>query len=205
MKHPQKTYALLGLLAPILFVLTYLIVSNGRPEYSHMTKAVSELGSLDVKNRWVFNLFGYIIPGLMVSLFGYGLFQYLKENNSNKWPLIGIVGSGLFMALAGIFPGDFEDRYSTTMILHSIGSVGSYVFFLIGAFTFPRLMNKISYWNNVRWIGLTITWLSIVCGNWIFIFPEIPGVGQRIGFGIYFFWIGLHAYFFWKSDLNMKS
>ena len=185
----QKQFAVLGLLGPILFLLTYLIMSFLRPEYSFLTKAVSELGSLDAPNKWTWNIFGYIITGLLISIYSFRLFKSISNGQGNKLPLIGFGLSGLFMSLSGIFPGDFDNKQSTTMLLHTIGSFGSYVFFLIGAFTYPRQMKRTEYWKQAIKPTLRFTWLTILFGAWPFIFTSIPAVGQRLVFFFYFMWI----------------
>jgi hypothetical protein len=98
------------------------------------------------------------------------------------------------MAFSGIFPGDFENKKSLTMLLHTIGSFGSCIFFLIGAFTYPKQMKKSVYWKNAIRPTLVFTWLTIVFGSWGFIFPNMPAVGQRIVFAFYFLWIIFTAY-----------
>ena len=49
------------------------------------------------------------------------------------------------MMLSGIFPANMDNRQSTTTILHMVGSYGSYLFFLIGTFTYPKLMKQSTY------------------------------------------------------------
>lgn len=193
----QKHFAIAGLSSPIIFTLTYFIMSAQRTDYSFLTKAVSELGSVDAPNLWLWNIFGYILPGMLIAIFGYGLYQVMEANPKGKLPLISIVLSGVFMSIAGIFPGDFEDRTSLTMVLHSVGSFGSYIFFLLGAFTYPSLMKQSHHWEKAIRPSLIITWLTIVFGSWPFIFPEMPGIGQRIVFGLYFLWmayLAMHLY-----------
>ncbi len=189
MKMSQKQFAMLGLLGPMLFLITYLIMSALRPEYSFLTKAVSELGSVDAPNKWMWNGLGYILPGLLISIYSFGLFRSVSKGQGNKLPLISFVLSGLFISLSGIFPGDFENRQSTTMLLHTIGSFGSYIMFLIGAFTYPRQMKKTEYWKGAIKPTLIFTWLTILFGAWPFIFTSMPAVGQRIVFFFYFIWI----------------
>jgi hypothetical membrane protein len=190
----NKRFGIIGLSAPLILGLTYMIMSAQRPEYSFLTKAISELGSLDAPNKWYFNVFGYILPGVLISIFSIGLYRSMAQKTSSRMPLIGIFLSGLFMAISGIFPGDFDDRTSSTMILHTVGSFGSYIFFLIGAFTYPKLMRESNYWKSVILLSLTLTWLTIIFGAWPFVFTDIPGVGQRIVFSLYFLWIALHAF-----------
>jgi hypothetical membrane protein len=190
----NKHYAVIAFSATIIFWITYLVMSNLRPQYSFMTKAVSELGSLDAPNKWTWNILGYIVPGFLISVYSFGLYKNIAPENSSKLPLIGIFLSGVLMSFSGIFPGDFNNRQSTTMLLHTVGSLGSYLFFLIGAFTFPKQMKKSSYWKSAITPTLTFTWLTIVFGSWVFIFPNYPAVGQRIVFVFYFSWIVFTAY-----------
>ncbi len=160
-----------------------------RPEYSMFTKAISELGSVDAPKKWIWNSFGYILTGLLIAIYSFGQYKNMAIEKSSKLPLYGILLSGVFMAIAGIFPGDFNNRESTTMLLHTVGSFGSYIFFLIGAFTYTKLMNKTEYWKRVKKPTLIFTYLTIVFGAWAFIFPNIPALGQRIVFFFYFLWI----------------
>lgn len=194
MGHPKangmtkKDFAIFGMIAPLLFWITYFIMAGARPEYSFYTKAISELGSLDAPHKWVWNILGYGVPGLFISIYAYGLFQSVS-NAGSKLPLIGIMLSGFFMALSGIFPGDFDNKQSVTMLMHTIGSFGSYLFFLIGAFTYPVQMKRRSYWQTVPKLALVFTWLTILFGAWPFLFPTIPAVGQRFVFLFYYGWI----------------
>lgn len=185
----NKTYGIIGIATPILFLTIYIVMSSIRPEYSMLTKAISELGSIDAPNKWMWNFFGYILTGILIAIYSFGLYRNIALTKSSKLPLYGILFSGIFMAVSGIFPADMDDRQSTTMLLHTVGSLGSYIFFLIGAFTYPKLMDKTDYWKRAKRPTLIFTFLTILFGAWPFVFPNIPGLGQRIVFFFYFAWI----------------
>ncbi len=185
----NKQYAIIGFLSPTIFWLTYLILSSLRPDFSYLTKAISELGSVEAPFKWVWNVFGYIIPGILISIFAVGLYKNIKSGSASKLPLVGIFLSGIFMSVSGFFPGDFENSKSMTMVLHTVGSFGSYIFFLVGAFSYPPLMRKSTYWSNAVKPTLVFTLLTIIFGGWVFVFPDFPAVGQRIVFLFYFLWI----------------
>lgn len=189
----NRFYAIIGLSSPVLLLTTYFIMANQRPEYSFLYKQISELGSLDAPNKWIWNICGYIIPGLLISIYSIGLYNSIATKNSSKLPLIGIFLSGFFMTFTGIFPADMDDRSSTTTILHMVGSYGSYIFFLIGAFTYSKLMRQNSYWKSSNLPLLIFVWTTILFGSWHYIFPNIPSVGQRITFFFYFAWISYTA------------
>lgn len=185
----NRNYAICGLLAPILLWCTYFIMVNQRPEYSFLYKAISELGSLDAPNKWIWNIFGYIIPGILISVYSVGLYRSVAPPNSSKLPLVGIFMSGFFMSFSGIFPANMENRISIMTILHLVGSYGSYIFFLIGAFTYTKLFRRNSYWKSSNLTLLSFVILTIIFGSWHQVFPHIPSVGQRIVFFFYFAWI----------------
>jgi hypothetical membrane protein len=177
-------------------------MSNLRPEYNLYYKVVSELGSLDAPNKWTWNILGYILTGVLIAIYSFGLFKNISNGQGSKWPLIGFGFSGLFMSLSGIFPGDFNNRQSTTMLLHTVGSVGSYIFFLIGAFTYPKQMKKSEYWKKAINPTLIFTWLTIIFGAWPFIFTSFPSVGQRLVFFFYLLWIFYTALQLYKQPEN---
>ena len=185
----NKLYAIAGLSAPFLLWTTYFIMANQRSEYSFLYKQISELGALDAPNKWIWNVFGYMIPGILISIYSIGLYQSMSEKKSSKLPLIGIFLTGFFMTFSGVFPADMDNRSSATTILHMVGSYGSYIFFLVGTFTYPKLMKKSSYWRCGNKLLLFFVWMTIVFGFWYYVFPNIPSVGQRITFFFVFAWI----------------
>ena len=69
----RKQIGLIATVTPVWFLVIYLVMSSRRPEYSHLTKAISELGSLDAPNMWAWNILGYILPGLAIALLAIGL------------------------------------------------------------------------------------------------------------------------------------
>lgn len=183
----QRFIGWVALLTPIWFLTVYVVMSGLRPEFSHFTKAVSELGSWDAPNHWVWNVLGYILPGLAVSLLGIGLLrEFRPKARIATWALI---LSGLFMALSGVFPGDFENRQSLTMIMHLGGSLGSYVAFLVAAFGLVPTLRSSSPWRWAAWPSLALVLLSIVTGFWRS--GAAPGLGQRLVFACFFLWVAL--------------
>lgn len=182
-------YALLGLTAPLLLWGTYFVMAGMRPEYSFKYKAISELGSLDAPNAVWWNVLGYLLPGLFIAAFAFGFHRQDFGRESSKVPMIGLMLSGLLMSFAGIFPDDMEHREATTSLLHLLGSFGSYIAFLVAAFTYPRLWRRTEGWQAMIWPGRIFTWLSIAFGAWPMVFPQMPAVGQRVVFLCYSLWI----------------
>ncbi len=80
------------------------------------------------------------------------------------WVSRSLIASGLFMAMSGVFPGDFENRTSPTMLLHAFGAFGSFIAFLISGFSAPALLRRHSEWCAYVWPSTAIVILSIASG-----------------------------------------
>ena len=185
----HRTVGLLAVCVPFWFVLIYLSLSQLRPDYSHLTKAISELGSVDAPHRWVWNIGGFIVPGAIVAMLGLSISNQLQGERGIRLASSGLVASGLLMGLSGVFPGNFEDRSSMTMVMHAIGSLGSFVGFLICGFVLPTVLRRVSTWSAYAWPSLTLVILSLATG--FLRFGNTPGLGQRLGIACFFLWIGL--------------
>jgi hypothetical membrane protein len=189
----RKNIGLIALATPFWFLTIYLIMSSRRPEYSHLTKAISELGSLDAPNRWFWNILGYILPGLAIALLGVGLNRdFALAGRRASIPSYALVTSGLFLMMSGVFPGDFENRTSTTMILHTVGSLGSFAAFLVAGFWLFMVFRSRESWRWVALPSLALVIASIATG--FLRSGAAPGLGQRLGFACVFMWIGLVGY-----------
>lgn len=188
----NRKIGLLAMFSPLLFAAVYLTMSSMRPEYSHLTKAISELGSLDAPRAWAWNIFGYMIPGLLVALLGLGIRNRFATTRGALLPAVALVASGLFMTLSGVFPGDFDNRTSTTMIVHTVGSLGCFVAFLVAAFSLPRIMRQAREWRPLVWPSLALAFTSILTG--FLRSGNAPGLGQRLGFACFFLWVALIGY-----------
>jgi hypothetical membrane protein len=193
----NRKIGLVATIVPVWVTAIYFALSSVRPEYRHLTKAISELGSVDAPRAWIWNLFGYILPGLAIALLGRGIGKRFAQDSRARVPAWSLIACGLFMALSGVFPGDFENRTSTTMILHTVGSLGSYVVFLVSAFSLPRVMRRSAGWRRFVWPSLTLTIASILTG--FLRVGSAPGLGQRLGFGCFFLWVALMGYALYRD------
>ncbi|MEZ4850510.1 MAG: DUF998 domain-containing protein [Bacteroidia bacterium] len=193
-----KRYAWFGFIAPAIFVITYLIMAGIRPEYSHYTKTISELGSVDAFNRHTWNIIGYILVGGMISIFGFGLYKGISRDTVgvSKVPMYGLVLSGLFMVLAGLFPANFEAKNTFSMFLHTVSNIGAFFSFYIAAYTLPPILKRTYFWQPARIPSIALAVISTLAG---FYRPvDMPGIGQRIGYLFFFIWIGYMAFMLWK-------
>jgi hypothetical membrane protein len=195
----QKRIGLLAMLTPVWFLAIYLVMSAMRPDYSHTDQAISELGSLDAPNLWAWNILGYILPGIAIAILGLGLRREFSSKGgvSAAIPAIALAASGLLMALSGAFPANMADFKSTTTLVHTIGSFGCYIGFLIAGFWLPPIFRKSSAWRWVATPSLALVVASIATG--ILRFVGMASIGQRITFTCFFLWIALLGFALWRS------
>ncbi len=187
----QRRIGSIALITPLWFLAVYLIMSTMRPDYSHSTDAISELGSLDAPNLWAWNIFGYILPGVAIALLGAGLRrEFAALGRTALIPSVALMAAGLLMALSGAFPANMADFESITTRLHRTGSFGCYFAFLIAGFWFPSLFRKNKSWHWSARPSLILVWATIAIGLLRF-FEGMGGLGQRLTFLCFFLWIAL--------------
>ncbi|HEX8327040.1 MAG TPA: DUF998 domain-containing protein [Hymenobacter sp.] len=158
--------------------------------YSHLTKAVSELGSTDAPHKGLFNWLGYMVPGLLIAWFAYGLSAQFRR----KLPFGLLAASGLLLALAGAFPMDMDHRSAAASVLHTVGSVGSGVAWLASASLMSRALRSASYWASVARPLAVVAWTAAPLIVLLpVLLPAAPALGQRIAFVSYFVFVLLLA------------
>jgi hypothetical membrane protein len=183
----KRTAGWIAVATPVWFLLTYLTLSAIHPGYSHLTKAVSELGAWGEPHMWWWNILGYGASGIAIAVLGSHLAGSLARGG--RVVSYALVASGLFMALSGVFPGDFEDRQAPSMIAHMVASIGSYVAFLVAGVALPFALRSAPQWPRIAWPSVAIVLLSVVTGA--LRSGEAPGLGQRLTFACFFLWIAL--------------
>ena len=184
----NKTNGLIGITAVVIGTLTIIIMAAIRTDgYDHLHKAVSELGSIDAPNRWMFNIMGFIIPGILISVFSFNLLKEFRPYPIKSYPFFLFIISGLFLTLAGLFPADMEDKKSITTIMHQIGSLGGGVFWFLCALTLWWQLKKNKYWKNTAIAIFLLPFIMILAMS--FVSKDTPGLSQRIAFAAMYLFI----------------
>jgi hypothetical membrane protein len=189
-KGGGRSLALAGPAAAALFAFSLIGFAAARSDgYDHATKAVSELGAVGAANALLFNVAGFIVPGLLIIFLAVAF--YRRTAGTAKLGPILLALSGLALTMAGSFPVDMEARLSAGSQLHLAGAtlcgiLWSAALFPIGAGMrrsgFPR-WGRLTPWFGLFLVvnlGWQVQWQSV---QWL-----LPGWGQRIGFFGYFAW-----------------
>ncbi len=126
------------MLALFIFVAALLT-----PGYSHMSETISQLGAQGRPHPEVMST-GFIVFGLLVNGFAYGLYRRLQDHAGARivWILLTIYGIGV--SLSGIFqdgskaPGTETNLEST---LHSVFAMIGFLALIAGMWVFARLVH----------------------------------------------------------------
>ena len=206
---PLKLWLSSGIIAPLLFVVVFLIEGATRPDYSALRHPVSSLSIGD--SGWM-QATNFIITGILLVIFSFGLRQALQPTPraGTVWGplLIGLVGIGL--TGAGFFTADPIGGYpsgtpplsterSVHGILHDLFGVPVFIGLPIACFVLSRRFAK----QGER--GWAI--YSIITGCAMLVafvlaairFRQVPGwadfggIFQRLTIIIGFTWIALLA------------
>lgn len=182
---------LLGPVALAWFFAWTISLDLLRPEYDFRHKAISELGAIGAPYMIFMNLFGFIVTGLMLFGFAYGIHRSLNRQHWRSSFLLAL--SGLLFAATSIpivMGTDGDPDYSATMTQIHLG------------FTqfapIPWLIAMISYVGRVcnrdfRYLAILSAMamsaiLIVMFAAFSGIFNGQPGVFQRALFAIYLGW-----------------
>ncbi len=179
----NKTNGLIGITAVVIGIATIIIMAELRTDgYNHFHKAVSELGSTDAPNRWVFNILGFIIPWLLIALFSFNLLKEFRTLPIKSYPFYLFILSGLCLTItiAGLFPANMENRQSMTTIMHQIGALGGGIFWFLCALTLWCQLKKNILWKNTAITTLLIPFILILSMS--FVSTDTRALSQRFLF-----------------------
>ena len=153
----KKIFMFCGIAAAVLYAGTVILGGWLRPDYSHVSMAISELVADGAPNRSLLSPL-FLIYNVLVSLFGIGLF--LKLKNQSQGRIRGMTGSLALVAVgaAGILmellfpqePGGTTMTFAGTMhlVMAGVASLGTMLAILFLAFSFkphPGLKGLVVY------------------------------------------------------------
>src|ERR1041385_1293726 len=132
----KKLLMLCGVSAAIIYMGTVILGGLMRPDYSHISMAISELVADGAPNRSLLSSL-FLLYNVLLTVFGIGLF--FKANSQTDRKMSGIVGSLalILVGLAGILmelvfaqePGGTATTFTGTMhfVMAGIASLGTMV------------------------------------------------------------------------------
>jgi hypothetical protein len=183
-----------GMLAPVLYIVTWTVAGLLYPGYNQLTQATSELTSKAAPTIvvGVANFGGYVL-GLLLIAFAFGLYRGVRHS---RWLLIGAILVGLFGLICVIqpfFPVDpgaashaFQNR------MHDAVYMISGVALIPGLLVLSVAFAKDPSLRPYRWYTLINPVLILLAGVDLGLFPS--GVPERLSTLALLIWFEVVAF-----------
>lgn len=179
----RKIGILCGILAPVLWALVIIFCGRLRPEYSHFTQYISELGERGGSTEFIMRYAAFVSTGLMHMAFAAFLYVAFKGNPLAVFAAILLVINGIARITAGMFPcevGCALPRLLLSQKLHSL-SAGVGFFAFIGASILWGILFR--RYQSLR--GLSAYSIGSGCLGLVFLALMSWSGELRVGTGLY--------------------
>jgi hypothetical membrane protein len=176
----NRIVGILGISAVSIFIVVLLIFASINPEFNILNDYVSRLGAKGAPNAIWFNLFGFLLVGIILIGFGLTYGNFIKDK------LVGILLAffGLGFAFTSI---PFEIGFSNSSIskAHTAAitlGLASWLFGLARISYNKSLDRSTRFRANIAAILLVSSMTGFVIGFW-----SMP-ITHRLVFGVVFVW-----------------
>ena len=197
-----RSLLLSGIVGPLLFAITVVIVGSLRPDYSHVNQFISELGEAGGQFAWAMNYLGFMVPAALILIFVLTFRTRLPHTVSN---FIGTFLLGLFavsMFLAGVFSCDVgcsPPEPSLNQKLHDFFSILAFPAFTAGVFVWGLSLCRDASWRRFGVYSLLTAGLSLVL-----LVAMVQSEASREGTGTYQR-MYLGALFLWLMAMSARQ
>ncbi len=106
MKFLDKYLIICGTIGSALFLSTIIILGFIYPGYDHINQYISELGAVGSPVALEMNIFGFLLPGILLILLSLGLYRILGKNITGKLGSIVFIISGIGLSSLAFFQCD---------------------------------------------------------------------------------------------------
>lgn len=206
-----KAGNLCGTLAPLLWAAAIIFCASLRPEYSHFTQYISELGERGSSTEFIMRYAGFLPTGLMHMAFAAFLYFAFRGGRLAMIAATLLAINGLARIGAGLFPcepGCVGPKLLLSQQLHSL-SAGIGFFALIGAsVTWGIFLRR---YRSLRWLSV----FSVGCGTAGLVFLLLmiwsaelragTGLYERLSSGVLSLWVLVFAARLWRLEVDSAS
>lgn len=183
-----------GVAGSALFTVVVIICGALRPDYSHVTQYISELGARGTSHAALMNFAGFVPTGLLLASFGVSLAFLLPRRSASVLAAACITIFGLGITFAGIYscdPGCPHQGESWEATLHDRVSAVTFLFGIAGSALLAYLFRGLTTWRAL-WLYSAIS-SAVAFGFLIASAVSVEsraliGLWQRLFIGTLFLW-----------------
>ena len=168
---PLRAAGVCGFLALVTISLGWFVGALAQPDaYSSADDDLSDLGALTANKAWIYNQIGDNLTGILIILFGLGLWRALSPDLLGRIGAGAVTLTGLGVFLDGLFrldcrgidSGCTNDSWHSAA--HKMNNRFTVVATLAGPFILAFAFRRIPEWRGAWLPSLAAVPASIVCG-----------------------------------------
>lgn len=189
-----------GWIAPLWFALAVWLFGL-REGYEPALRSVGDLGAVDAPQALLFNLAGFIVPGLLLMVFALALERAMGRDGAGRG---GRLGTGLLMisalafAAQGVFAFDPNELDGVDSQRHASALAFALLGLMAGAMFVAASVRRLSGWRVLATFGpalaaVLLAFLVQPPQAWLPMLEGRIGHAQRLVLGVYFLWFALAA------------
>jgi hypothetical protein len=193
---PARAAGVCALLALLTINMGWIVGALAQPDaYSSADDDTSDLGALTASSAWIYNQIGDNLTGILVMLFGVGLWRALSPDVLGRIGAGAVILTGLGAFLDGIFRLDCRgiDRNCTNDSWHSSAHKMETRFTVAATLAAPFILafafRRTPKWRDVWLPTLLAVPASIVCGVIFSVLGD--GAAVRATTVTWFIWLAL--------------
>ncbi len=199
----MRVLALGGVVGPVLFSLVVLYSATLRPEYSHITNFISELGASGTSHASLMNYGGFLPGGILLAGFGLSLRRFLPPSRSTLAASFLTTVFGVGIALSGLIscdPGCPQVGGTTENFIHDKIAPVSFLCLIAATAILSVQFRSLPTWRSLSvYSGVTslVAFLLLVTLVGSLETRDLTGLWQRLMLGTFFLWtavVGLRAF-----------
>ncbi|HHW4679537.1 MAG TPA: DUF998 domain-containing protein [Xylella sp.] len=190
--HLETIWRSTGTMAAIMFTASVTCFALALPEYRHMLHPVALLGAQGMPHAHLFNVFGFLIPGVLAAILATCLMT--RHTKHASWSLrIGmqlVMLSGLAFAAMGLLPLDLAELEGRATQYHATAWLLWVIAFSSATFLFTTSLLARQAFKPLMWATF-IAGCIVVVSSFGPAGHSHPALAQRIGFSAWIIWLML--------------
>lgn len=204
----RKALYLCGLVSPVWLALGVTIAGSLYPGYSHVDQALSLLGAVDAPTHGVSPLINNYPLGVLLLLFGLGVFATFKVSLPARLTGVLIMLHGLGSLATGYFACDSGcglAQPSASQHLHNLAGAVMAFSLLLASFMWIFLARRVLQSKGLLWFSLILTLIAAMMLPWMAAAVQMGhgfGLYQRMNYGASLIWVAGFAWVLLRRPVN---
>jgi hypothetical membrane protein len=190
----RQAFALAGIVGVLVLWVTVLVLGALDPDYSHVEHAMGLVGSVQAPYS-PFGRAAFVLEGVLLAAFSVGLYRDLRPGAAGTAGVAAIAIHGIGRVGEGVFAWNILQPGSLGNTLHLAFGVPAVLSMLAAPLLLAWAFRADDRWR--RYHPHTAATAVAFVGVFVFAGPlaatalvDVPlGLGQRVGFGIWYLWL----------------